>query len=94
MLLLCPNWGWGLQARDPSTGVAGVTAAVRAYGTLMQKLHGTTRISTDATMTGLQYQTDNGAQYCFCTAAATFGFIFILFWDHCPTCFSARTPPR
>ena len=53
-------------ARDPATGNAGVTAAVRAYGLMMQKLHNTTRIASDITMTGLQYQTDNGAQYCFC----------------------------
>ena len=52
--------------RDPATGNAGVTAAVRAYGLMMQSLHNTTRIDTDKTVTGLQYQTDNGAQYCFC----------------------------
>ena len=44
---------------------AGVTAAVHGWGSLLQRLHNTSRVD-DITVNKLQYQTDNGAQYCFC----------------------------
>ena len=33
---------------------------------MMQALYNTTRVA-DVTLDKLEYQTDNGAQYCFCT---------------------------
>ena len=44
----------------------GLTAATVRWGKMMQEVHNTTRVP-DLTMAKLEYQTDNGAQYCYCT---------------------------
>ena len=43
----------------------GVTASLHEWGALLQRLANSSKIA-DPTLTGLSYQTDNGAQYCFC----------------------------
>lgn len=43
----------------------GVTATLHEWGGLLQGLVNSSKIA-DPTLTGLSYQTDNGAQYCFC----------------------------
>ena len=43
----------------------GITATMYSWGRLLTSLANTSKIA-DPTLTGLSYQTDNGAQYCFC----------------------------
>ena len=43
----------------------GITTTMHDWGQLIQRLANTTKVP-DPTLTGLSYQTDNGAQYCFC----------------------------
>lgn len=50
----------------PADG-SGVTGAVAAWGSAVQRVHRTEAPARDRTVTQLEIQTDNGAQLCFCT---------------------------